>query len=84
MAGKRGDGKRKQPTKAADTRRPSPRKSPRKFKSTDSIISDLSDDEHLQNEVKQKKSTKTIFPTKIPHQSKMIKSSLQYRTSPRI
>ena len=26
----------------------------------------------------------TIFPTKIPHQSKMIKSSLQYRTSPRI
>ena len=26
----------------------------------------------------------TIFPTKIPHQSKMIKSSLQYRMSPRI
>lgn len=58
MAGKRGDGKRKQPTKAADARRPSPRKSPRKFKSTDSI-SDLSDEEHLLNEVKQKKSTKT-------------------------
>ena len=58
IAGKRGDGKRKQPPKAADARRLSPRKSPRKFKSTDSI-SDLSDEEHLLNEVKQKKSTKT-------------------------
>mmetsp|Transcript_33196 Transcript_33196/g.49996 ORF Transcript_33196/g.49996 Transcript_33196/m.49996 type:complete len:357 (-) Transcript_33196:218-1288(-) len=69
MAGKRGD-KRKQPTKttASEGKRSSPRKSPRKFKADD--ISDLSDDEHLQNEAvidrnkKQKKSTKRILSSK--------------------
>ncbi|KAK1733814.1 polycomb group RING finger protein [Skeletonema marinoi] len=67
MAGKRGD-KRKQKTTASEGKRSSPRKSPRKFKADD--ISDLSDDEHLQNEAvvdrnkKQKKSTKRILSGK--------------------